>query len=398
MSLRAPAIEDLELDGRRVLIRVDFNVPLNESGEITDDTRIRAALPTIREVLERGGRPILLCHFGRPKGEVVDALRVDPIGERLAELLGTPVRKLDGSTGPEVERAVAAVAPGTTVLLENVRFHPGETKGDETLARAFAALGDVFINDAFGACHRAHASVTGIAHFLPSAAGRLLAAELAAFDRVLTAPDRPFVAILGGAKVSDKLAVIDNLLDRVDTLLVGGGMAYTFLRAQGHTIGSSLFEEGQIDLCRAALTKAGERGVELLLPSDHVVAERLAADAEAETVGIDIPDGRMGLDIGPQTRERFCEPIRGARTVVWNGPMGVFEMERFRAGTEALGRALADCKGTTVVGGGDTVAAISLLGLEASVSHISTGGGASLELLEGKVLPGVAALGVASAG
>jgi len=392
MSLTVPGLEALELAGKRVLVRVDFNVPVDEAGAITDDTRIRAALPTIRAVLAAGGQPILLCHFGRPKGEVVERLRVDPMGVRLAELLGSPVMKLDESTGTGVARAIAAAPAGTTILLENVRFHPGETKADERLAREYAALGDVFVNDAFGASHRAHASVSGIAHSLPSAAGLLVRKELDAFARVLEDPEEPFVAVLGGAKVSDKLKVVDHLLERVTALVVGGGMAYTFLASQGHTIGDSLFEESQVDLCRAALAKAAALGVELLLPVDHVVAERFVADAEAEACGVDIPAGRMALDIGPETRTLFADRIRTARTVVWNGPMGVFELEQFRAGTEAVGRALAECEGTTVVGGGDSVAALALLGLTDRVTHVSTGGGASLELLEGKLLPGIAAL------
>lgn len=392
MSLAVPGLETLDLSGR-VLVRVDFNVPVDEGGAITDDTRIRAALPTIRAILAAGGKPVLLCHFGRPKGVVEPALRVDAIGARLAELLGSPVTKLDESTGDAVAQAIALAPAGTTILLENVRFHPGETKGDETLAAEYAALGDVFVNDAFGASHRAHASVSGIARFLPSAAGLLLQKEIDAFARVLENPEKPFVAVLGGAKVSDKLLVIDNLLDRVTALLVGGGMAYTFLASQGHSIGDSLVEAAQLEVCRAALAKAEKLHVELLLPVDHVVAARFAADAEAEECGVDVPAGRMALDIGPATRALFADRIRKARTVVWNGPMGVFEMERFRAGTEAVGRALAECEGTTVVGGGDSVAALALLGLTDRVTHVSTGGGASLELLEGKELPGIAALG-----
>jgi len=390
MALNAPELTSLRLDGR-VLIRVDFNVPLNDAGEITDDTRIRAALPTIRTVLERGGLPILLCHFGRPKGQVVESMRVGPVGRRLAELLGSQVIKLDESVGESVAAAIAEAPKGACVLLENVRFHPGETKGDPELAAQFAQLGDEFVNDAFGASHRDHSSVSGIARHLPAAAGLLLRKEIDAFAKVLDDPQRPLVAILGGAKVSDKLLVIDHLLDTVDSLLVGGGMAYTFLAARGESIGTSLCEEDRFDVCRSALKKAEERGVELLLPVDHIVADRFAADAEAQTVE-QIPDGTMGLDIGPRTCDMFAERVRAAQTIVWNGPMGVFEMERFRKGTETIGRALGECSGTTVVGGGDSVAAIHLLGLDDSVSHISTGGGASLELLEGKQLPGIVAL------
>ncbi|MCP3920698.1 MAG: phosphoglycerate kinase [bacterium] len=396
MALQAPTLADLDLEGKRVLVRVDFNVPFDDQRHITDDTRIRAALPTLAAIRERGGRPVCLCHLGRPKGQVKDELRVDPIGARLSELAGCEVVKLDESTGDAVRAAIEGAPEGAIVLLENVRFHTGETKGDDDLARQYAELGDVFVNDAFGASHRDHASVSGIARHLPSAAGLLLHKEVDAFGRVLNDPARPFVAILGGAKVSDKLQVIDNLLDRVDAVLVGGGMAYTFLAAQGHSIGGSLFEEDQLELCKAALAKAAERGVELALPEDHVIAERFAADAPAEVSAVDIRDAWLGLDIGPATRERFAARIRAARTVVWNGPMGVFEMPAFRAGTEAVGAALGEAEGYTVVGGGDSVAAIHLLELEEAVDHISTGGGASLELLEGKDLPGISALGTRS--
>ena len=373
-------------------MRVDFNVPLGKDGRIGDDTRIRAALPSLRAVLARAGQPVLLCHFGRPKGRIVDSLRVDPIADRLEELLGSRVIKLDESVGEEVRRAIVEAPRDATILLENVRFHAGETSGDEELARAYAELGDVFVNDAFGASHRDHASVSGVARYLPSAAGLLLAKEVAAFARVLEDPAEPLVAVLGGAKVSDKLPVIDNLIDRVTILLVGGAMAYTFLAAEGRAVGRSLLERGQLELCRSAARKAAAASVELLLPVDHVAAESRAPDSVASEVGVEIPEELMGLDIGPRTRELYADRIRRAATVVWNGPMGVFEDERFRAGTEAVGRALGETDGYTVVGGGDSVAAIHLLGLERSVSHISTGGGAFLELLEGKQLPGIAAL------
>ena len=392
-ALNAPTLESLTLRDQRVLVRVDFNVPLDGQGVIRDDTRIRAALPTLGHILEQGGRPICLCHFGRPKGAVVEALRVDPIAARLQELLGSPVLKLDESTGALIQETIAGAAPGTTVLLENVRFNACETRGDEDLARAYALLGDCFVGEAFGACHRDHASVTGIPRFLPSAAGRLLEKEVGAFARVLDNPRRPLVAILGGAKVSDKLPVIDHLLERVDAILVGGGMAYTFLLAQGIEVGDSLVQSEQLDLCRAAEAKASERGVRLLLPEDHVAAERLASDAPTQICGPAIPAGWMGLDIGPRTSERYAAAVAEASTVVWNGPMGVFEMEAFSAGTAALARALADCGGYTVVGGGDSVAAVAGLGLSASMSHISTGGGAALRLLEGRALPGIEALG-----
>lgn len=392
MNLDLPGLDTLDLDGKRVLIRVDFNVPRDAEGKITDDTRIRAALPTLRHVLEAGGTPILLCHLGRPGGKVVEELRVDALGLRLAELLGRPVRKLDDSAGLEVEQALAAAPPGTLVLLENVRFHPGETQGDPELAAAYARLGDVFVEDAFGACHRAHASVAGVAALLPSAAGLLLQSELAAFRRVLEDPARPLVAVLGGAKVSDKLPVIANLVERVDALLIGGGMAYTFLLAQGNAVGASLVQADQLDAVRQNLARAAERGVQLLLPTDHVVADSFAEDAAVQVVLGDIPDGWMGLDIGPDSRAAYSKVVRGAATLVWNGPMGVFEWEAFRAGTEEVGRAAAASNGYTVVGGGDSVAAVTRFGLADSIDHISTGGGASLELLEGRDLPGIAAL------
>ena len=391
MSVRS--LSDLDLAGKRVLVRVDFNVPMDaDTGAIGDDTRIRAALPTIEAIRTAGGTAVLMSHLGRPKGEVVESARLAPVGARLAELLGVPVTALTESVGEAVEAAVAAAEPGAVVLLENVRFHPGETKGDMDLAAAFAKLGDVFVLDAFGTAHRDHASVCGVARLLPSAAGLLLEKELEAFGRVLNDPERPLVAILGGAKVSDKLKVVDNLIDRVDALIVGGGMAYTFLRAQGVDVGASLVQEDMLDSVTASLARATERGVEVVLPSDHVVAPSFAADAPASVVTGAIPDGSMGLDIGPASRERCAAVIAKARTVVWNGPMGVFEWEPFAAGTIAVARAVADCPGYTVVGGGDSVAAVERFDLAAQMDHISTGGGASLELLEGVTLPGIAAL------
>lgn len=392
MRLDAPRVSDLELAGQRVLVRVDFNVPLSD-GVIRDDTRIRAALPTLRALLEGGATPILLTHLGRPKGEVREELRVDPVGVRLEELLGSPVSKCDESVGRAAADAIGDAPAGTCVLLENVRFHAGETKGDPALSAEFAALGDAFVGDAFGAAHRDHSSVSGAARLLPSAAGMLLEAELSAFARVLDEPARPLVAILGGAKVSDKLTVIENLLERVDAVLVGGGMAYTFLAARGVEVGNSLLEEDKFDLVRACEARAKELGTELLLPTDHIVADEFSPQAAAEEVGsLAVPVGKLALDIGPETREKFGAVIRGAETVVWNGPMGVFEWDAFSGGTRAVGEAVAACQGYTVVGGGDSVAALGKLGLRDAVSHVSTGGGASLELLEGKELPGVVAL------
>ena len=391
MTSSKHGLDALAIEGQRVLVRVDFNVPMDAIGAISDDTRIRAALPTIQEILLRKGRPILMSHLGRPKG-VDEKLRLDAIARRLSELLGAPVTKLSSSTGPEVEAACAA-RKGGVVMLENVRFNAGETQGDMQLAARYAKLGDVFVNDAFGTSHRDEASVSGVARLLPSAAGRLLEAEIKAFARVLENPQRPLLAILGGAKISDKLSVIDNLLDKVDCLLIGGGMAYTFLKAQGAHIGNSLCDDEHLETVKAALAKAAKLKVELCLPGDHVVAQKFAADSPAKTVVGDIPSGWMALDIGPATRTLYAARIKTAKTLVWNGPMGVFEMPAFRGGTEAIGRAVAACQGYTVVGGGDSVAAVELLGLAHRIRHISTGGGASLELLEGKVLPGIAALG-----
>jgi len=395
MNLDAvPALADLDVSGKRVLVRVDFNVPRDDHGAITDDTRVRAALPTIRELLDRGATVVLLSHLGRPKGQVVDALRLDHVGTRLEELLERPVRKLYESCGEAVAQELDQLEPGSVVLLENVRFHPGETKGDAELSAEFAALGDVFVNDAFGTSHRDHASVCGIARHLPSAAGLLLRKELDAFARVLERPAKPLVAVLGGAKVSDKLTVIDHLLERVQALVVGGGMAYTFLKAMGHEIGGSLVQDDQLDSVRKSIAKAQELGVELCLPVDHVVADRFAAGAQVKvTKDAEVPEGWLALDIGPRTVERFCGVVAGAKTLVWNGPMGVFEMEAFAAGTRALAEAAAACGGYTIVGGGDSVAAVEKFGVAGRIDHISTGGGASLELLEGRELPGIVGLG-----
>jgi len=386
------SLAQLPVQGKRVLVRVDFNVPQDDSGAITDDTRIRAALPTIEDILARGGLPILLSHLGRPKGGVDESARLAPVGARLAQLCKRQVVVVKESIGPVAEAAVKSAPKGAIVLLENVRFHDGETKGDMQLAAAFAKLGDVFVLDAFGTAHRDHSSVCGIARLLPSAAGLLMDKELAAFRRVLAEPRRPLVAILGGAKVSDKLKVVDNLIDRVDALIVGGGMAYTFLRAKGVATGASLVQEDMLASVAKSLERAAKRNVKIVLPSDHVVAQKFAADAPSKIVNGAIEAGWMGLDIGPAARKEAAAVIAGAQTVVWNGPMGVFEWEAFAAGTIAVAKAVAECKGYTVVGGGDSVAAVEQFGLAERIDHISTGGGASLELLEGRVLPGIAAL------
>ncbi|QRG67226.1 phosphoglycerate kinase [Brevibacillus choshinensis] len=386
------SIRDVELAGKRVFCRVDFNVPMQD-GIITDDTRIRAAVPTIRFLVEAGAKVILASHFGRPKGQVVEEMRLTPVAAHLSSLLGKDVKKLDDSIGAEVEEAVKNMEAGDVILLENVRFHAGEEKNDPELAKSFAALADLFVNDAFGAAHRAHASTAGIAQYIPAVAGLLMEKEIRFMGGALSHPDRPFTAIVGGAKVKDKIAVIENLLTKVDHLIIGGGMANTFLKAQGFGIGASLCEEDKLDLARTLMAQAKERGVQLLMPVDVVVADRFAADADKKTVSIDeIPEGWMALDIGPKTVEEYHRVIVDSKTVVWNGPMGVFEMDSFAQGTIGVAKAMAECSGTTIIGGGDSVAAVEKAGVAEQMTHISTGGGASLEFMEGKELPGVAVL------
>ncbi len=383
-------VKDIEVAGKRVLVRADFNVPLNEAGEITDDTRIRAALPTIEYLRNQGAMVILCSHLGRPKGKVVEAMRLTPVARRLSELLKAPVTKTENCIGSEVERVAAAMKPGDVVLLENLRFHAAETENDPDFAKQLAGIADVYVNDAFGTAHRAHASTEGVAHYLPAVAGFLMERELAFLGKALAEPTPPFVAILGGAKVSDKIGVIENLLPKVDYLIVGGGMANTFLKAQGREVGESLVEDDKLDLAKDLLKRAGSK---LVLPVDVVVADRFAADAEHNTVAIDkVPDNWRILDIGPKSVERFQNTLQTAKTVVWNGPMGVFEFPTFAAGTVAIAKALAGTTATTIIGGGDSAAAVKQAGLTESMTHISTGGGASLEFLEGKDLPGVAAL------
>ncbi|WP_258360917.1 phosphoglycerate kinase [Moorella sulfitireducens] len=385
-------LKDLDLQNRRVLVRVDFNVPL-EAGRVTDNTRIRAALPTIQYLIDRGARVILMSHLGRPKGKVKEELRLDPVAKELEGLLGRPVHKVNDCIGPEVKAAAAALQPGEVLLLENLRFHPEEEKNDPEFARKLASLADLYVNDAFGAAHRAHASTEGVAHYLPAAAGFLLQKEIETLGKALADPERPFVAIIGGAKVSDKISVIRNLLTKVDTLIIGGGMANTFLRARGYSMGKSLVEEDQVPLARELMAQAERQGVKMLLPRDLVVAQEFKADAPHQVVAANaVPDGWMALDIGPETAREYANALNGARTVVWNGPMGVFEMEPFAHGTEAVARAVAAVDGMTIVGGGDSVAAVEKVGVAGKIGHISTGGGASLEFLEGKALPGVVAL------
>ncbi len=384
-------IEDVDVQGKRVLVRVDFNVPL-DNGQITDDRRIRSALPTIEYLLDHGAAIILMSHLGRPKGNPDPKLSMDPVGVKLSELLGRPVTKLNDCVGPEVEKSVKAMQPGDVILLENTRFHTAEKKNDADLSTQLAALGEVYVNDAFGSAHRAHASTAGVTDSLrPAVAGYLLKKELEFLGGALADPKPPFVAIMGGAKVSDKIAVIENLLEKVDSLLIGGGMANTFFVAQGHDVGNSLVEEDAIETAKTLLAKYGDK---LILPVDCTVATEFNADAESKVVAVDeVPEGWMILDIGQATIAHFANRLAAAKTVVWNGPMGVFEFPRFAEGTFAVARALSELEGAvTIIGGGDSAAAVEQSGLSDKMSHISTGGGASLEFLEGKTLPGVAAL------
>ncbi|XKH50704.1 phosphoglycerate kinase [Chryseomicrobium palamuruense] len=390
--LAKKTMKDVELKGQRVFCRVDFNVPMKD-GKITDDTRIRAALPTIQHLIEQGAKVILASHMGRPKGEVNEELRLTAVGERLSELLDRPVTKLDESVGESVEAEIAKLNEGDVVLLENVRFHAGEEKNDPELAEQFAKLADVFVNDAFGAAHRAHATTAGIAKHLPAVSGLLLEKELDVLGKALSEPERPFTAIIGGAKVKDKIGVIENLLEKVDHLIIGGGLSYTFLKAQGHEIGTSLLEEDKLDLANSFIEKAKQKGVQLHLPQDAVIAQEFSADTETKVVSSDaIPSDWMGLDIGPKTAEHYASIIKDSKLIIWNGPMGVFEMEPFSKGTRAVADAMAETAGYTVIGGGDSAAAVELFDVADKMDHISTGGGASLEFMEGKELPGVAAL------
>lgn len=385
-------VSDLDMASRRVLVRVDFNVPLRD-GEVADDGRIRAALPTIEYLRRQGARVILVSHLGRPKGEVKDELRMAPVARRLGELLGEPVRTVPVCVGPDAQRAAAELKDGDVLLLENVRFYSGEEKNDPEFAKQLAALADAFVNDAFGTAHRAHASTVGVAELLPAAAGFLMQREIEFLGRLLDEPERPFLAILGGAKVADKIGVIRNLMSRVDTIAIGGGMAYTFLRALGHDVGRSLLDNERIDLAKQLMAEADQNSVRLLLPVDIVVADDFKPDAERQVVPVDaIPADWQGLDIGPKTRKAFVKAIGEAKTIVWNGPMGVFEWDAFSEGTRHIAKALATSDGMTVVGGGDSAAAVEREGLTDRMSHVSTGGGASLEFLEGKLLPGLAAL------
>ncbi|MCG9967575.1 phosphoglycerate kinase [Pelotomaculum terephthalicicum JT] len=386
-------VRDLDVAGKRVLVRVDFNVPVDKNGQVSDDTRIKAALPTINYLLEKKAKVILASHLGRPKGKIDDKYRMDPVAKRLSELLGFSVRKVDDCIGELPQAAISGMQVGDVVLLENVRFHPEEEKNNEEFARKLSELADIYVNDAFGTAHRAHASTEGVAKFLPAVAGFLMEGELAMLGKLLSAPERPFMAIMGGAKVSDKIPVIANLFNKVDSLVIGGGMANTFLSATGCDTGKSLVEADKVELAKDLIEEAKSKGIDFLLPVDVVIAPEASPDAEHKTVPVSqIPDDWMALDIGPESVKLFVEALKSAKTIMWNGPMGVFEMEPFAKGTEAVAGALATIEATTVIGGGDSVAAVKKAGVAEKMTHISTGGGASLEFLEGKQLPGVVAL------
>jgi len=387
-------VRDINLKNQRVLIRVDFNVPLDKAnGRITDDTRIRESMPTIRYCLEQGAAVVLMSHLGRPDGKPVASLSLRPVAARLGELLKRPVVFLDECVGPQIEARVKALKPGEIALLENLRFHAEEEANDPVFAAGLARLGEIYVNDAFGTAHRAHASTEGVAHYLPAVAGFLMEKEIQYLDGALSNPARPFVAILGGAKVSDKIGVIKCLLEKVDRLLIGGGMSYTFLKAQGYAIGSSKLEADKIDLAKQLLAQAASRKVPILLPVDHVITTSLDSGTPVKTVKVgQIPDGWGGADIGPETIKAFTAALADAKTVVWNGPVGVFEQERFMEGSRRIAQTLAALKATTIIGGGDSAACVQQLGLANKMTHISTGGGASLEFLEGKTLPGIAIL------
>lgn len=387
-------VRDIDVTGKKVLVRCDFNVPLDkETGKITDNRRIRAAIPTIEYLIDHNAKVILCSHLGRPKGEFNLKYSLKPVAEELSKLLGKEVKLAKDAIGEDAEKLTSEIKEGEVVLLENVRFHKEEEENNPEFAKKLASFAEIYVNDAFGTAHRAHASTAGVADYLPAVSGFLIEKELEFLGNALDNPERPFVAILGGAKVSDKIGVIENLLDKVDTLIIGGGMAYTFYKAQGHSIGTSICEEDKIDLANDILSKAKEKNVEILLPIDNHVSAEYSNEAEDKYVeSAEIPEGFMGLDIGPKTIELFKNAIKNAKTVVWNGPLGVTEFSKFEEGTKAIAEALAETQAVTVIGGGDSAAAVEKFGLADKMTHISTGGGASLEFLEGKVLPGIACL------
>ena len=393
MSLNKKTIEDINVKGKKVFVRCDFNVPLDENQNITDDTRIVKALPTIKYLIENGAKVILASHLGRPKGERKEEFSLKPVAERLSELLGFEVKMADDVIGDSVNNLANSLQDGDVMLLENVRFYKEETENDPKFAKSLADLAEIYVNDAFGTAHRAHASTEGIAHYLPAVCGYLIKNEIEKIDGVISKPQRPFTAIIGGKKVSSKIAVLINLLDKVDNLIIGGGMAFTFFKSLGYEIGDSICEEDKLDVAKEILDKAKEKHVNLLLPIDNVVATEFDEKAEHRVIDSDnIPSHMMGMDIGPKTIEKFNEVIKNSKTVIWNGPMGVFEMPTFAKGTKAVATALAESNAISIIGGGDSVAAVVGMGLADKMTHVSTGGGASLELMEGKELPGIAAL------
>jgi phosphoglycerate kinase len=391
--MKLQTVKDIDLKGKRVVIRVDFNVPLKD-GVVTDDTRIRSALPTVQYILEQEGTSlVVMSHFGRPKGKKDMAFSMGPIAKRFEELLGRPVKLATDVVGDEVKRDVESLKAGEVLLLENVRFYKEEEANDEGYAKTLASYGDVYVNDAFGTAHRAHASTEGVAHFLPSAAGFLIEKEVKFFAPLLENPEKPFVAVIGGSKVSSKISVLESLSANCDAIVIGGGMAYTFLKVQGHAIGKSLLEEDYIEVAKSFLENAESKGVRVILPVDHVCASEFNEHATAVAIdSVEIPEGVIGMDVGPKTLALVEKELKAAKSIVWNGPMGVFEFDSFAEGTKAVAQMVADCEGTTVVGGGDSVAAVNKFGFADKIDHVSTGGGASLEFLEGKVLPGIKAL------
>ncbi len=387
------SVKDVDIAGKRVLMRVDFNVPLDKQQNITDDNRIRAALPTIKYILDQNAKLILISHLGRPKGEVKYEFSLKPVALHLSALLGKPVRMLEDCIGPGVEKAVSSMSDSDVILLENLRFHKEETDNDPGFAKSLSLFGDVFVNDAFGTCHRAHASTEGVTHYLESVSGFLVEKEIEYFQRILTHPEKPFVFLLGGAKVSDKIPVIENMMEKADTIIIAGAMAYTFMKVEGVDIGSSRFESGMDETVKTILDKAKAKGIDIVLPADHVVTDNIETAVHIQTSeGKEIPEGWIGVDIGRKSIELFRGILSKAMTIVWNGPVGIFENDRFANGTKALAEIIASSKATSVIGGGDTAAAVAKFGVADKMSHISTGGGASLEYLEGKTLPGIAAL------
>ena len=386
-------VKDIDLNGKRVIMRVDFNVPLDNERNITDDTRIRAALPTIEYVLSKNTKLILMSHLGRPKGQVKEELRMTPVGKRLSELLGKEVIVTKDAIGEETEKIVSGMQTGDVVLLENLRFHKEEEENDPEFAKKLASYADIYVNDAFGTAHRAHASTEGITKYLPAVAGFLMEKEINFLGKLLYQPDKPYIAIIGGAKVSTKIGVLEKLLEKVDTLIIGGGMCYTFLKAKGFEVGKSLVETDKVNLAFELIKKADEKGVNFMLPIDHLVVEEVSENSRPRTVDTNsIPQDMIGVDIGPKTIKAYKKEIKKGKTIFWNGPMGVFEIDKFARGTTQIAKALASSKGTTVVGGGDSVAAVNKIGVADKITHVSTGGGASLEFLEGKELPGIVAL------